>query len=196
MMTRRITIVPATLHETEIIKTIDHWFDLIGQAMTGEAARRIMQDDIARRLKAGTLGVADVIAAAEAGHQDADLAMRSYAATFIDQGREAELLAQERAFVVKALLRQPVTYPRGTTAVADTWTRDIGIALMVGLAAQRWIMPPTRGRKTTAPAAACFVSIAACKRGFKLKEQQVSRIYQSHHRLAARLAASLKPGAF
>lgn len=71
MMARR-TDVPA-LVAADVIDTLCHWHDLIGAAMTSEAGRRILQEDIYKRLQAGTLPTASVIAAAEAGHQDADL---------------------------------------------------------------------------------------------------------------------------
>ena len=92
------------------------------------------------------------------------------------------------------MLRAPSTYPRGKNFL-DTFTRDIGIAVMVEVAAARWSLPPTRGRSTEEPSAAYFVSRALCKT-IKLKEQQVNRIFRDHNKLAARLAASMKPGAF
>jgi hypothetical protein len=188
MMMARKTNVPALI-EAEIVSTIVHWCDLVGDLMTSEAARRITEHNILQRLQAGTLATTTVIAMAEAGHQGADIALRTYAATFIDAGREPELSAQVRAYAVRSLLRPVVTYPKGRKVI-DTWTRDIGIAVMVTLAAARWSMPATRGRTTEEPAAAYFVSLALRKRGIaKLKEQQVARIYREHTALAARLAA-------
>jgi hypothetical protein len=117
MMARRSNMPVAAASEIE--RTIMHWYDdLIGHVMTAEASRALVRQDICNRLQAGTLETAWVIQAAEGGHQDADLALRVYAATFIDQGRESELLAQVRAYVVRSLLRPPVTYPRGTRATS------------------------------------------------------------------------------
>jgi hypothetical protein len=177
-MTKRVTNVLPTV-EAEVVDTISQWCELVGPAMTADAARKIIEHNICERLQAGTLATATVIAMADAGHQGADLALRAYAATFIDHGREAELSAQVRAYVVQSLLRPFVTYPKGHNVI-DTFTRDIGIAVMVSLAAERWAMPPTRGRSTEDPAAAYFVALALRQRGIaKLKEQQVSRIYPS-----------------
>jgi hypothetical protein len=188
MMMARKTNVPALI-EAEIVDVIAHWCDLVGPAMTSEAARRIIEHNILQRLQAGTLATVMVIEMAMAGHEGADIALRTYAATLIDNGREAELSAQVRAYAVRALVRPPVTYPRGRNIV-NTWTRDVGIAVMVSLAAERWGMPATRGRATEEPAAAYFVALALRKRRIaKLKEQQVSRIYREHNALAARLAA-------
>jgi hypothetical protein len=66
--------------------------------------------------------------------------------------------------------------------------------VMVDVAANRWSLPPTRGYDTEEPSAAYFVSLVLRKRGHKLKEQQVNRIYRDHNKLAARLAASMRPG--
>jgi hypothetical protein len=108
----------------------------------------------------------------------------------IDAGREAELLAQVRAYAVRSLIRPPITYPRGKN-IADTWVRDIAIAVMVTLAAERLQLPLTRSRNTAEPSAAYFVAEAFRLQGHKLGERQVNRIVQNHSRLAARLAASL-----
>jgi hypothetical protein len=193
-MARR-TNVPAVF-ETEVTNTIGHWYDdLIGQVMTSEAGRAIVRKDICARLQAGTLETDWVIEAAKAGHQDADLAVRAYASTFADQGRWEELPRQIQGYMVGAMLRAPTTYPRGKNII-DTWTRDLGIAVMVDVAAVRWSLPPRRGRSTEEPSAAYFVALVLRKRGIKLKEQQINRIYGDHFKLAARLAASVKPGAF
>jgi hypothetical protein len=192
-MMARQTNMP-TVAADAITATILHWYDdLIGRVMTAEASRAIVRHDIYNRLQAGTLDTAWVIQAAEGGHHDADLALRAYAATFIDQGRESELLAQVRAFVVRSLLRPPVTYPRGKNII-DVLTRNISIAVMVDAAAARWSLPATRGVETEEPSAAYFVGLCLRKRGIKLKEQQVARIWRDHHKLAARLAASMQPG--
>jgi hypothetical protein len=196
-MARR-TNVPAVF-ETEIINTIGHWYDdIIGRAMTAEASRAHIRQDICDRLQAGTLDVAWVIDAANAGHQDADLAVRAYAATFADQGRWEQLPRQVQGYMVGAMLRAPTTYPRGKNFL-DTYTRDVGIAVMVDVAATRWALQPTRGRSTEEPSAAYFVSHVLRKRGHRLKEQQVNRIHHERNKLAARLAASMRaanPGAF
>jgi hypothetical protein len=192
MMARR-TSMPTPAADA-ITATILHWYDdLIGRVMTSESSRAIVRQDICNRLQAGTLDTAWVIEAAEGGHQDADLALRAFAATFIDQGRERELLAQVRAYVVRSLLRPPVTYPRGKNVV-DVLTRNLGIAVMVDAAAARWSLPPTRGTETAEPSAAYFVGLCLRKRGLKLKEQQVGRIWRDHRKMAAQLAAAMRPG--
>ena len=194
MMMARRTSVPAPIAD-EITTTLEHWYELVGGLMTSDAGRRIVREDIGRGLAAGTLETAWVIEAANAGHQDADLALRVYAATYADQGRWNELPAQVQGYAVGALQRAPTTYPRGKNYI-DTWTRDIGIAVMVKLAGARWALPATRSRSTEAPSASYFVSLMLRARGVGLREQQVSRIYSGHNRVAARLAASVEPSAF
>jgi hypothetical protein len=194
MMMARRTLVPTPV-ANEIATTLDRWFDLVGGLMTSDAGRRIVREDIGRRLAAGTIEAAWVIEAANAGHQDADLALRTYVATFADQGRWNELPTQVQGYAVGALLRAPTTYPRGKNIV-DTWTRDIGVAVMVDLAAKHWALPATRSRSTEAASASYFVSLMLRGRGIRLKEQQVSRIYSGHNKVAARLAASVEPSAF
>jgi len=190
-MMGRVTSVSAPFR-AEVVGVIDHWYSLVAELMTSEAGRRIMREDICRRLQAETLDVSAVIAAANAGHQDADLAIRAYAATFADEGRWEALPRQIQGYMVGAMLRAPTTYPRGKNLI-DTWTRDIGIAVLVDLAATRWSLPPTRGGSTEAPAASYFVGLVLSKRGHKLKEQQIGRIHRDHNKLAARLA---RAGAF
>jgi hypothetical protein len=190
MMMARRTNVPAPI-AAEITRALEHWYELVGGLMTSDAGRRIVREDICKRLQAGTLETAWVIAAANAGHQDADLALRAFASTFMDQGRWNELPEQVRGYAVGALLVAPTTYPRGKNIV-DTWTRDIGIAVMVKLVSVSWTLPATRSLSTEAPSASYFVALVLHRRGFKLKEQQVARIYRDHTKMAERLAASVE----
>src|SRR5262249_55400075 len=82
-----------------------------------------------------------VIATAEAGHQDADLALRELAAEYIS--RREEMPTELANYVQRALMLPPVTYPPGRNIV-DTWLRDVGIAVMVSLTMVRWELPASR----------------------------------------------------
>jgi hypothetical protein len=180
-----------TVAADAITATILHWYDdLIGRVMTAEASRALVRRDLVERLTRGTLDIAWVIEAANAGHRDAELALRAYAATFVDQGRLHELPRQIQGYAAGALLRDITAYPRGKNII-DVLSRNIAISVMVDAAAARWSLPPTRGRGTDEPSAAYFVGLAMRKRGIKLKEQQVNRIHKDHNKLAARLAASM-----
>jgi hypothetical protein len=103
-----------------------------------------------------------------------------------------ELPRQVQGYAVGALLRDITAYPRGKNII-DVFMRNIAIAVMVDAAAARWSLPPTRGAETAEPSAAYFVGLCLRKRGIKLKEQQVARIWREHNKLAARLAASMRP---
>lgn len=191
-MARRTEV--SSIVEAEIVSTMDHWLGRIAAAMTGEGGRQIMRNEFLRQLQASdaaTLPTDVIIEAAECGNEAADLALRHYIADRVNHG--LDLTAQLRAYNVKSLLRPPVSYPRGHTDVVDTWTRDIAVHVLIDVTAQQWELEPTRGRTTTAPAAAYFVSKVLRRRGYRLKEQQVNRIYRRRSSLAARVAGSLFP---
>jgi hypothetical protein len=197
-MTKRLPAIVPSL-DPLIISTIEHWYDLLAEAMTSEAGRAFMQQEFLRQLElsdAATLPTAEIIAAAEAGNEAADRALRVYAMTRMDQWQQ--LSVQLQAYVIRALGRAPVTYPRGETDVADTWTRDIAVGVLVDLTAQRFGLPPAYKRGVAALPASYFVSHVLRARGYKLGEQQVGRIHRNRHKLAQRIGASLYPalGAF
>ena len=187
-----MTTLPATLLEAEAIDIIAHWIDLVGQLLTSEASRLVLRKHIREGLRAGTIPRMQVIAAAEAGHQDADLALRELAAEYIS--RREEMSTELANYVQRALLQPPVTYPQGRN-IADTWLRDVGIAVMVSLAAVHWSLPITRGharKPGSKRLSACYlVGLALNKRGYAIHERQVERIYGNHGRLARRLYASM-----
>jgi hypothetical protein len=172
-----------------MVDTVVHWVELIDRLLTSEAGRLRLRIDIRERLKQGTIETLKVIAAAEQGHQDADLALRELGAEMLDRGEMPD--ATLRAYLVKALVMAPVTYHPGHN-LADTWLRDIGIAVMVTLAGEHWpFLKPTRNPATKRPSRSTIVALALTKRGYPLTEWQVGRIYGNHHKLAARLSASI-----
>ena len=132
-----------------------------------------------------------VIAAAEAGHQDADLALRQLGVEMLDRGEMPDVAL--RNFLQRALAAPIVTYPPGRN-IADTWVRDIGISVMVAMAIETWGLKATRNPASDLPSASWIVAKALARRGFKkLGHRQVGRIYGDHYKLAARLCASM-PG--
>ena len=146
-----MTQLLATLIEAEADDLIVRWIDEVADGLNSENGRRSLQQGFYEGLHAGTLSTAHVIAAAEKNNVlEADLALRQYAAEFIDQGREPELSAQVRAYAVKSVLGPIVNRGRGRE-VADNWRRDLGIAMMVDLAAVRWNLPYTRSHTSKNP---------------------------------------------
>jgi hypothetical protein len=193
MSARRDTVTV----EAGIVSTIAHWLDLLGAALTSDGGRRVMTNEFLRQLQAtdaATLPTDLIIEAAEAGNAAADAALRVYIADRVNHSRE--LTAQLAAFNVKALLRPPVNYPRGGSDTVDSWTRDIAICVLIDVTAQRWQLDKTRNRTTTKPSAAHFVSLALRRRGSKLKESWLNRVYWGRKKLADRIAASLFPSTF
>jgi hypothetical protein len=182
-----MTTLPATI-EDEMVNTIVHWIDLVAAALTSEAGRLRLRHDIRERLRQGTIPTMQVIAAARAGHQDADLALRELIAEMID--RKEDLPTTLAGYAQEAMFRAPTTYPPGRN-IADTWMRDIGFAVLVTLAADHWRLPATRNRASKHPSACYVVSLALNCRGHNIGERQVERIFGNHGKLAERLSASI-----
>lgn len=140
-------------------------------------------------LREGTIETLKVVTAAEQGHQDADLALRELGAEMLDRGEMPN--ATLRSYLVKALVLAPVSYPPGRN-IADTWVRDIGIAIMVALVMARWPhLRATRNRASKRPSASTIVELALSKRGYSLTEWHIERIHANHNKLAGRLSASM-----
>jgi hypothetical protein len=191
MMMARITNVPA-LVEAEIVDTISHWYELVGEVMRSEAGRRVVEHDLYNQLVAGHFDVDTAVSLAEAGFGAADWALREWGHDYGDAGRWEELPRQVQGYCIRALRHAPLaSYPRGVGDVVDHLTRDIGIQVMIDLASARWGMPATRASGTAAPSAGYFVTLALRKRGIKLKEQAVNRIYWQRGKFGARLAEAL-----
>jgi hypothetical protein len=183
-----MTTLPATLAEAEAIDTVTQWVDRVAAALTSEASRLVLRNHIRAMLRESTIQTMQVIAAARAGHQDADIALRELAIETLDRGEP--LPTALGAYVQEALLRAPVTYPPGRN-IADTWLRDVAIAVLVMLAVDRWHLPTTRNEATKSPSACSLVAVALHRRGFKIGEYQVGRIFRDHSKIARRLSASI-----
>ena len=98
-------------------------------------------------------------------------------------------------YVQRALLQSPVTYPQGRN-IADTWMRDIGVAVLVQLTKERWSLPKSRSRLTRNPnrLSACYlVARALGRHGINLSERRVEKIFDARTQIAARLSASMPP---
>jgi hypothetical protein len=163
----------------------------IAAAMTSEAGRQVIRLDLYHRLLNGTFDTAVVIAMAQGGNAEADQALRMYAAQLIDAGCASELEGQVQiaAYTVKSLLRPAQrSHQRGDSRVVDNFIRDIGLRVLVEYAAMRWGLQETRGHGSDRPSASYFVALALKKKGIRLKEQQIARVYKTRDLVAARLA--------
>jgi hypothetical protein len=182
-----------TLVEAEIdtmVNTVAHWVDVVGAMLTSDAGHLLLRNHIRRMLREGAIETLKVIAAAEQGHRDADLALRELGAEMLDRGEMPN--ATLRSYLVKALVMAPVMYPEGEGRdIADNWTRNVGIAVMVSLAMAQWHLKRNRNPATKRPSASTIVALALRKRGHPLTEWQVGRIAGDLDKLAARLSANV-----
>ena len=188
-MTNKLPVV--TLLVAEAVDTIAGWIDRVKDKLESETGRQVLRTTIVEKLRAGAVSRIKVIAAAEAGHQDADLALREFAAECIS--RRQEMPTELAAFVQKALLQPPVSYPSGRN-LADTWMRDIGIAVLVQLTMDRWRLPKSRSHISKNPErlSACYlVGLALVRHGINLGERRVEKIFDGHVRLTERVSALL-----
>jgi hypothetical protein len=185
--------LPANFIEAEAVATIMNWIDRVADMLTSEASRLTMRAFIRERVRAGTIPTMQVIQAARAGHQDADMALREYAAELLDRGELPPTAL--RAYVQEALVHPPANYPPGRNIV-DTWKRDIGINIMVQKTMEHWHLPKTRSHatKNSKRLSACYlVSLALGRRGFNLTERGVEKIVDGVAKLTGRLSASMPP---
>jgi hypothetical protein len=172
-----------------IIDRICSMIDTVRERLTSEEGRRHLEQGLYELLHKGTLPMAQVIAWAQAGNPAAERALRLYLAEHLDQDRYDELPTQARGYLVGLTLRPLLPYPPGHT-LADTWVRDIIVAVIVRLMAASTGLAPTRSRSTTQPSVAYFVSLAFRKKGFsRLKERWVNQICYDQAKIAARLEA-------
>ncbi len=112
-MARITEVSPAD--EARVIEIVCMEIDAVRETITSEASWKRLESYFYEQMLQGsqTLPTRVVLAWAEAGHPAADRAIRHYAATMVDQGREGELLVQVRNYIVKTLLEPFVPYPRG-----------------------------------------------------------------------------------
>jgi hypothetical protein len=188
-MTKKLPMLVESEIDT-MVDTVAHWVDVVGAMLTSDAGHLLLRNHIRKTLREGAIETLKVIAAAEQGHRDADLALRELGAEMLDRGEMPN--ATLRSYLVKALVMAPVSYPPGRN-IADTWLRDIGIAVMVSLAKMHWPhLRPTRNRASKRPSHSTIVALALSKRGYSLTEWQVGRIFGNHNKLAGRLSASMR----
>ncbi len=183
--------LPSTIDEAEVVDTVAHWIDLVAVTLTSETAHIVLRDHIRAMLRAGTIPTMKVIEAARAGHQDAGLALRELGAEMLDRGDMPP--AALRAYLQEALVRPPVSYPAGRN-VADTWLRDVAIAVLVIMAVERWNLKPTRNRASKRPSGCSVIAAGLSRRGHNIGERQLERIFSDHggpNGPAARLSASI-----
>jgi hypothetical protein len=68
--------LPAAFSEDQAVELITQWIDRMAEKITSDQARKTLREYIQKKLRDGTLATMDVIAAARAGNDDADIALR------------------------------------------------------------------------------------------------------------------------
>ena len=179
--------LPTAIDEVAAVETISRWIDVIAVGLRSDTSRLLVRDAIREILRKGPIPLMRVIAVAEAGYPDADLALREEAAEYIN--RREEMPTELANYAQRALMRPLVSYPRGRNLV-DTWTRDHGIYFLVLQTHSRWNVPVSRShsRKPSAkePLSACYlVALALNKRGYPIQERQVERIFGDFENVGA-----------
>jgi hypothetical protein len=181
-----------TINEDEAVAVIDRWIDRVAEWLTSEQGRQAMREQIRSLLRSGAIGPMTVIEHARLGHADSDQALREHFIELTDAGEKPG--AALTAYCNEFLLRGPVRYPRGRNPV-DTWTRDIVIFVLVDAAVTHYRpnLSATRNPASKRPSACDLVAQALAKRGHKISERRVKRIWEDGVSLRARLAAGWKP---
>jgi hypothetical protein len=189
-MTKRVTQV-APADAARVIGLVCQEIDNARDLITSEASWDLLEQYFYEALLGQhTLDAAVVLGWADAGHPAADRAVRRYGAEVLDAHREGELLAQVRGHIIKILLRPFVPFPKGRHVV-QTLMRDVWIPTVIASVAAGTGLDPTRSGATPTPAAAYFVALAMKRRGFKITEREVNRIYWNRSKIAARLEDSM-----
>ena len=190
-MIRTTEIAPSDA--AQVVDVICTEIDNACERLTSEASWDVLAEFFYEALLGRhTLAAAVVLAWADAGHPAADRAVRRFGAEMLDQYREGELLAQVRGHLVKILARPFVPFPRGRHVVQNLM-RDIWLPMVVQRVAEGTGLPPTRSASAVQPSAAYLVSLAMKKKGVKLKERQINRLYWDRHKVAAALESSMPP---
>ena len=175
-----MTQLPTTVDENVMVETVAHWFDLAAELLSTENSRRYMQAQLKRLIRQGTIEAARVIAWANDGWADADIALRQLCSEMIDRGEE--LPKTLGGYSVMALNRPPVARRKGGDAV-DNCLRDQCIAVLVSVAVERWYpLPLTRNRASKNPSICSVVSQALLKRKPKISigERRVEKIAKEY----------------
>ena len=179
----------------EALKRAGFWTDKAGDLNSPELGHRLYQEMFARDL--ATAKDPDIFATirwlAEHGHVSARRALEDHATKLLEDGK-ADLPSSIRSYLVLAMKGRIPDHPEDKSEVIDRMFRDMAVRKRVDVAAARWGLPKrysSRHRKS----AAWFVAEVWTRRGIKLAEQQVRRIYSARNALADRMNKLFLAGA-
>jgi hypothetical protein len=170
-----MTNLPATVVEAEAIDTVSQWVETVQARMAAEASREWLESTLRDFLMRDFINRMQVIEAAEAGDEIADAALARAYHSMMDRGEmpPASMIAYE----ARARLRGPIKRGRGRNTY-DNWQRDIGIAVLVYLTAERFRLRPTRNPASKRKISACCVVASALGRArINVAEKRVENIW-------------------
>jgi hypothetical protein len=189
---KRITEV-SPADEAKFIDLACTMIDIARDRMTTEASwERLAQFFYEQLIRETVLPSVAIVAWAEAGHPAAHRALWRYATEMGERSHFDDMLVCVRAYVLKTGRDQFIPFPRGRHIVQNLM-RDVWLPLMVQCMAIDTGLAPTRGGTTTAPSVAYFLALGMKRRGIKLKEREINRIYWNRNKVAAALEASMPP---
>jgi hypothetical protein len=191
-MAHRKTTEVAPADAATVIDLICAEIDKVAEFFTTEASwRRLEQFFYEQLVRETALSVA-IVEWAKAGHPAAHRAISRYAREMGERSRFDQMLVSIRAYVLSTAEGQFLPYPRGRRVVANMM-RDIWIPLVMQNVAEGTGLSPTRSASTTTPSVAFFLHRAFRKRGVKIGERELNRIFWGRGKLAAAIEASMPP---
>ena len=186
----RITDV-APPDEARVVNLVCTMIDAASERITTEASwERLAQFFYEQLIRETVLPSVAIVAWAEAGHPAAHRALWRYATEMGERSHFDDMLVCVRAYVLKTGRDQFMPFPRGRNVVQNLM-RDIWLPMVVQRIADGTGVAPTRSATTTAPSAAYFIALGMKRKGIKLKEREINRIYWNRNKVAAALEASM-----
>jgi hypothetical protein len=161
------------------------------EAFSSEASwERLAQFFYEQLMRETVLRSTIIVAWAEAGHPAAHRAIHRYGREMGERSRFDQMLVTVRSYYLRTAEQPFKPFPHGRHIVQNL-LRDIWVPSVVQRFADGTGVPATRSRSTRSASAAYFVSLALKRRGIKLKEQQINRLYWARHKIVAELEASM-----
>ena len=116
---------------------------------------------------------------ADAGCPASNRALWRYIKHMGDRDQFNDMLVQVRGYFVRSS-PEDGPYPQGRPR---EFLRNMWITLVVAQVSAHTGISPTRGGATTTPSIAYFLSRAMTRRGTKLGEREINRIYSERHKV-------------
>jgi len=185
-MAKRVTEVPAA-YEAEFIAALDAaWLGAMKRTNTDAWWQRLEQYLYDVLTQQGAEFTKLIVKWADAGCPASNRALWRYIQHMTDGDRSNDMLVQVRAYVVRASPDGP--YPQGRPR---EFLRDIWITLVMQQVSAHMGVTATRSGGTASPSVAYFLSRLFERRGVKLGEREINRIYSDRQKLIEAIAGSM-----